>query len=102
MELRDVEARIDGASEGRCLPNGIRGELLADDVISDGLTPRLLKDQSIYTQWQVVDLNPANSVRSRVRRGNPRSARAKLREGFAVLLLVCLGPHLTVKSSLLR
>jgi hypothetical protein len=45
-------------------------EVFADNVVSNLLTPRFLKYQAIYTPWQAVDLHPANSVRSRVRRGN--------------------------------
>ena len=53
-------------------------EFLADDMVSDLQTPRLLKHESIYTPCQVVDLNPANSIRGRMGRGDLRSARPKL------------------------
>jgi len=83
------------------LLNGGCDEVRADDMVSDLLTPCLLKYQAIYTPWQVVDLYSANSVRGRARRGDLRPARAKLRKGFAVLLFVCLRPHLTIKLILL-
>jgi hypothetical protein len=77
-------------------------EVLADDVVRDFLTPRLLKHQAIYTPWQAVDLNPANSVRSGVRRGNLSPPRAKFCKRFAVLALIGRLPHLPNNACSIR
>ena len=59
------------------LLDGDACEVFKDDVVSNLLTPRFLNHQAINTPWQAVDLNHANSIRSRVRRGNFSPPRAK-------------------------
>jgi len=77
------------------LLDGNACEVLTDDVVSDLLTPRFLKHLAIYAPWQAIDLHPANSVRSGVRRGNLGSPRAKFRKGFTVLAFIWGLLHLT-------
>jgi len=86
-----VPARKVWVLMGRCF--------LAHDLVGDQLTPCLLKHLSICTHWEVVYLDPANSIGSRRWRGNLTPSRAKFREGFAVLLLIFSCPHIAINSS---
>ena len=71
------------------------------ELIGDLLTPCLLKHESIYTPPEVVNLDPANSIGSRIRRGNLTPSGAKFREGFTVLLLIFSCRHIAINSLVL-
>jgi hypothetical protein len=77
----------------------VGGRLLTHELVGDRLTPCLLKHQSIYKQREVVYLDPANSVGSRIRRGYLTPPRAKFRESFTILFLIFSCAQIAIKSS---
>jgi hypothetical protein len=99
---RPVRSQVSFGSDSLWTPTTaalVGRRLLTHELVGDRLTPCLLKHQSIYKQREVVYLDPANSIGSRIGRGNLTPSRAKLRESFTVLLLIFSCPHIAIRAS---